>query len=298
MEIMQADLDDEKSLYIAFEGANVIFCNTDFFVHFFGALASGNKSSLKFAYDREVEQGLTVARVAASPPVISTLDRFVYSSLSDARKWSNGKYLDCWHNNSKVDVIETIKTEFPELAKRMSLVQLGHYVTNWKSFPPMAPQKQPDGSFLVKRTFSPGLRMPFVDPQADTGELVKALVLDLPIGTHVLAASEFLTLPEWTEMWAKTLGVKAIYEHVSPEVFFHGLPDEVEKEFTEVFTYTDEFGYTGGDPAVKTAEQVPFLVEDLELIWKSHANYLQLDLKLSLTSMEEYIRNEDWSSIL
>ena len=98
--------------------------------------------------------------------------------------------------------------------------------------------------------------MPFVVPQADTGEFVKALVFDLPVGTEVLAASEFLTLPEWTDIWAKTLGVKAVYEHVSSEEFFEGVPDEVEKEFTEVFTYTDEFGYTGGDPTVKTAEQV------------------------------------------
>ncbi|KAF3396777.1 NmrA-like family domain-containing protein 1 [Talaromyces pinophilus] len=278
VEIIQADMDDEASLYPAFEGANVIFSNTDFFVHFFGALASGNESSRKFAYDREVEQGLNIARAAASPSVISTLDRFVYSSLSDPRKWSNGKFLGSWHNNSKVDVIQAIETQFPELAKRMSLVQLGHYVTNWKTFPPMAPQKQADGSFVVRRTFSPELKMPFVVPQADTGEYVKALVLDLPAGTEVLAVSEFLTLPEWTEIWAKTLGVKAAYEHVSTQVFFQGVPDEVEKEFTETFTYTDEFGYTGGDPAVKTAEQ--------------------LGIKLSLTSMEEYIRNEDWSSIL
>lgn len=259
VEIIQADLDDEKSLYPAFEGANAIFSNTDFFVHFFGALASGNESSLQYAYDREVEQGLNVARVAASPSVISTLDRFVYSSLSDARKWSNGKFPNSWHNNSKVDVIKSIGTRFPELANRMSFVQLGHYVTNWKTFPPMAPEKQADGSFVVKRTFSPELKMPFVNPQADTGEFVKALVLDLPVGTEVLAASEFLTLPEWTEIWAKTLGVKAIYKHVSSKVFFQGVPDEVEKEFTETFTYTDEFGYTGGDPAVKTAEQVSLL---------------------------------------
>lgn len=256
VEIIQADLDDEKSLYPAFEGANVIFSNTDFFAHFWGALASGNKSSLQYAYDREVEQGINIARVAASPSVISTLDRFVYSSLSDARKWSNGKFLHSWHNNSKVDVIKTIETQFLELAKRMSLVQLGHYVTNWKTFPPMAPQKKADGSFVVKRTFSPELKMPFVVPQADTGEFVKALVLDLPVGTEVLAASEFLTLPEWTEIWANSLGVKAVYEHVSPKEFFSGVPDEVEKEFTETFTYVDEFGFTGGDPAVLTAEQV------------------------------------------
>lgn len=256
VEIIQADLDDEKSLYPAFESANVIFSNTDFFAPFWSAIASGNKSSLQYAYDCEVQQGLNIARVAASPSVISTLDRFVYSSLSDARKWSKGKFLHSWHNNSKVDVIKTIETQFPELAKRMSLVQVGHYVTNWKTFSPMAPQKQADGSFVFKRVFSPELKMPFVVPQADTGEFVKALVLDLPVGTEVLAASEFLTMPEWTEIWARTLGVKAVYEQVSPKAFFSGVPDEAEKEFTETFTYVDEFGFTGGDPAVKTVEQV------------------------------------------
>lgn len=259
VDIIQADLDDEKSLYPAFEGANVIFSNTDFFAHFWGALASNNGSSLQFAYDREVEQGLNIARVAASPSVISTLDRFVYSSLSDARKWSHGKFSHVWHNNAKIEVIQTIETQFPELAKRMSMVQVGHYVTNWKQFPPLTPQKQPDGSFVIKRTFSPDFKMPFVVTREDTGEFVKALVLDLPAGTHLLGASEIMTLPEWTKIWAETLGVKAVFEHVSPAVFFQGVPDEVEKEFTETFTYTDEFGYTGGDPAVKTAEQVSLL---------------------------------------
>ncbi|EED20545.1 hscarg dehydrogenase, putative [Talaromyces stipitatus ATCC 10500] len=277
-EIIQADLDDEKSLYPAFESANVIFSNTDFFGIFFHALMSKNDSPQQYAYDREVEQGINIARAAASPTVLRTLDRFVLSSLSDARKWSQGKYPNVYHNNSKIEIIQTIETQFPELAERMSMVQVGHYATNWKQSPSLAPQKQSDGSFIVKRTFTSDFKMPFVVPHKDTGEFVRALTLDLPAGTHILGASEILTLPEWTKIWAETLGVKAVFEQVTFDIFFQGVPDEMKRELSETFAYTNEFGYTGGDPAIKTAEQ--------------------LGIKLSLTSMEEYIKGEDWSSVL
>lgn len=263
VEIFQGDLDDKNSLYPAFEGANVIFSNTDFFAPFFEAIMSkdpasvtGGRDPRQYAYDRELEQGLNIARVAASPKVIKTLDLFVLSTLSDPRKWSHGKYSTIYHHNVKTDMIETIEKELPELAKRMSLVQLGHYVTNWKQAPPMAPQKQPDGSFVIKRTFSTEFQVPFVVPQEDTGAFVKALVFDLPTGTHLLGKSETMTWPEWMEIWARTFGVKARFEQVSHDEFFMGMPDKMKEELAETFAYAEEFGYTGGDPDCKTAEEV------------------------------------------
>ena len=259
VEIVKGDLDDKQSLLPAFEGASVIFSNTDFFGHLFTALSSQDilkgRTPNKYAFDREVEQGVNIAEAAASPTVLKTLERFVLSSLSDARKWSKGKYVHAYHHDAKAEIIQAIRTRFPELGTRMSLLQVGHYVRNWQTFPPLAPQKQPDGSFIVQRTFSPNCKMPFVVTHKDTGAFVKALV-DLPPGKDLLGVSEHMTWPEWTKLWGDTLGVKATFKQVSDGEHFEGVPEPLTKELAESFAYVEEFGYTGGDPETVTAEQV------------------------------------------
>jgi hypothetical protein len=257
VDIVKGDLNNKQSLFPAFEGATVIFANTDFFGHLFGASTKTleGRTPRQYAYDREVEQGINIAEAAASPRTLMTLERFVFSSLSDARKWSQGKYTEVYHHNSKTDIIQTIRTKFPDLAARMSTVQIGHYVRNWQNGSPLAPQKQSDGSFLVKRTFSPSCEIPFVVTHKDTGAFVKALV-DLPPGTDLLSVSEQMTWPKWTEAWSDTLKVKATFKQVSVDEFWAGTPEPVKDELVETFAYVDEFGYTGRDPDILTLDQV------------------------------------------
>lgn len=262
VDIVKGDLDDKQSLFAAFEGAAVIFSNTDFFGHLFHALAtkdiSEGRTPNQYAFDREVEQGINIAEAAASPTALKTLERFVLSSLSDAQKWSHGKYTYAYHNDAKAEIIQAIQTRYPELAARMSTVQVGHYVTNWKGSPALAPKKQPDGSFWIQRTFGPEYQMPFVVPHEDTGVFVKALV-DLPPGKNILGVSENMTWPEWAELWGDILGVKATFKQVSEDEFWQGAPDPLKKELAETFAYVEEFGYTGGDPEVLTVEQVSLM---------------------------------------
>ena len=99
--------------------------------------------------------------------------------------------------------------------------------------------------------------MPFVVAHEDTGAFVKALV-DLPAGTNLLGVSEHMTFPEYTKLWGDVMGVKATFKEVSEEEFFQGMPEPLKKELVETFRYVEEFGYTGGDPEVKDAEQVRF----------------------------------------
>jgi hypothetical protein len=259
VEIVKADIDDKQSLFPAFEGASVIFSNTDFFLHLRNALAPGGsppgRTPNEHAFDRELAQGINIAEAAASLAVLKTLERFVLSSLSDARKWSGGKYTTVYHYDSKAETIRLIQTRLPELAARMSTLQVGHYVTNWKAFPSMAPQKQPDGSFLTFRPVGPNIQFPFVDTYQDTGSFVKALV-DLPPGKDLLGVSQTMTWPEWMKLWGDILGVKAGFKQVSGDEFFRNVPEPLKKELWDTYDYVEEFGYTGGDPEVLTPEQV------------------------------------------
>ncbi|KAI9660352.1 MAG: hypothetical protein M1821_009702 [Bathelium mastoideum] len=281
VEIVKGDLDDKQTLFPAFDGATAIFSNTDFSGYLQAGLLSKDilqgRSPNKYAFDREVEQGINIAEAAALPNTLKTLERFIFSSLSDARKWSHGKYARVYHFDSKAEIIRTIQTRFSDLAARMSTVQIGSYVRNWQMLPPLVPQKQSDGSFLVQRTSAPEYKVPFAVAHADTGSFVKALV-DLPPGKNLLGVSESMSWPEWTRLWGDVLGVKATFKQVSADDFFRDVPGPLRDDLAEGFAYVEEFGHTGGDPEVMTTEQ--------------------LGIDVPLTSMEEYIRSENWSSVL
>ncbi|KAF5639621.1 nitrogen metabolic regulation nmr [Fusarium sp. NRRL 52700] len=281
VEIVQGDLDDKESLIRAFQGAHAIFSNTDFFTHLQQAMAqpdiTKNRTTLEYAYDREVGQGINIAEAAADPSVIKTLERFVMSTLSHATKWSGGKYTNVYHFDSKAAMIKATEERFPEVAVRMSTVTIGHYVTVWKLFDRLAPKLQPDGSYLMSRNTPRDFKMPFIVTERDTGGFVKAMV-DLPSNKHILGVSEEMTLPEWVEIWGRVNGVKAVYKEISRDELFEGVPEDFAKEIGDGFDYFHEFGLTGGDPAVLHADQ--------------------LGVRVPVTSMEEYIRSEDWSTVI
>ena len=142
IEMVAGDLDQPETLTAAFSGAHAIYAITDFWQPYFNP---GNKERLKegqtmneFCFDLEVRQGMNIANAAAK---VKTLERFVCSSLSDVKKWSKGKYTWVYHFDSKAKVVEYIKDELPDLAKKMSVLQIGLYATHWQAAPFLAPQK-------------------------------------------------------------------------------------------------------------------------------------------------------------
>lgn len=147
--MVKGELDDINSLHAAFKGADVIFGVTDYWGPF---LDPANLAKLKpgqtlneFCYELEVRRGRNIALAAAG---VDALERFVFSSLSDARKWSKGKYTGVYHFQSKANVVEYIAKELPELKKKSSFIQVGYYMTNWRmpSFQPRKVSESPAAS--------------------------------------------------------------------------------------------------------------------------------------------------------
>lgn len=198
---------------------------------------------------------MNIAGAAASPNVLKTLTHFFYSTLPDPSKSSKGKYTQIYHNNIKVKVEQETQRRFPELYGRMTAINVGHYVTNWHVFQPARPQKQADGSYLFERTFSPDLSLPFIYTHKDMGPFVRALV-DVPAGKRIHAYAEMLTWPQFAEIFAQELGVKASYRRVSDEDQFAGVPEAMRGEFVETFHWADEFGMMGAEGDFQTAEEV------------------------------------------
>jgi hypothetical protein len=172
VDMVVGNLDDIESLKEAFQGADVIFGGTDFWQHLqdpatHKLAAEQNRTPNEVAYDREVAQAKAIVDAAATH--VDTLDRFVLSTLSEARKWSGGLIKWNLHFDAKAEATNYLKATYPGLWAKTSLLQLGYYANNWKTFSG-TPMKQEDGSFVVSLPMSGDRKLPVADPVADTGK--------------------------------------------------------------------------------------------------------------------------------
>lgn len=157
---------------------------------------------------------------------------------------------------------------------------MGCYLNNWRRNPLFAPQKQADGSFIFYDVAVPnGKPIPYVDPANDTGYFVKAL-MDAPAGTTMLGYGEQMLPEEYLALWSKVNGVRARYESLTVEVGkTAGLPEFLVQEVIDAVTYVSTYEWAGGDPEVK------------------HPGDLGVNVS-KLSKVEDYIKADDWSSVL
>lgn len=286
IELVAADLNDEESLSQAFQGANAIYAVTDFwqFMKDSDTFSAAQRSGLKpneIAMQREIQQGKNMIRAASKH--LSTLERLVWSTLSDSKKWSDGEIKWNLHFDGKAKITEDLQTNFPELAKRTSYLQMGWYLSNWKMAPQFAPQKQADGSFIIRRPTLPnGKPVPYVHPPNDTGHFARALFLSssAPAGSSMLGTCELITHEGFCDLWAKVHGVECGFEPLTYESMIEdGMQDWMALEVVESGVYVTKYGWAGGDPDVKLPQD------------------LGVDVS-KLTKVDDWIREEDWSSVL
>ncbi|KAJ5208401.1 hypothetical protein N7449_002780 [Penicillium cf. viridicatum] len=279
VEIVKADLDDIASLESAFRGASAIFAITDIYNHFanpanFLKAQEAGISVNEYACNLETTQAMNIAIAANSPSVSSTLTHFVFSSLSDTKRWSKDKYTWNFHFDGKARAVNRIREELPDLAAKLSTVQIGMYASNWKGGIGR-PQKQEDGSFVVQIPDVPEVNLPWITVDRDTGVYVKALLENSP-GKNVLAYTQMTTFRKFWTLWADVRNVKIEAKVVGLDDFFQKLPEFLRREFQDSLRYIVEFGYTGGDP------DVCYTLQDLSPEAKTG-------------SLKEYIESEDWS---
>lgn len=271
-EVVQADSADIKSLTAAFDGANAIFVNTDFWGTYRSLPATTEEEQEKngeIALATEVEQGKNAAIVASSIP---TLERYVYSALPPAKKTSKGKYYRSHHWDSKATVVEYIETELKTLAQKASFIYLGAYVTNGLVTPRLDPAT---GNYKAVIPFPKDVKMPIVLQSEATGQFVHALVENEKPGTKLLACNTYPTLAEAIEMWSQATGYTVDIVEISPEEMHikSGLPWEV----LEAAWFIPEYGYMGG---------VNGFIEPS-----------QLKVPPKLRSYQDWVKEQDWESV-
>ena len=212
-EIVQGDMSDITSLQCSFLSANAIFANTDFWATYRDpktseAAAAQGKTISEYAFETEVSYGVNIARAATAVP---TLERFIYSALGPVKSHSAGKYTHSYHWDSKATIVDYIKNKEPELAKKMSLIYMGVYVTN-ALFTPRFDAKTRRSKFIAP--MKKNTRIPIINAPQSTGPFVRALIEDEEPGRSLLAYDSCLELDKVVDIWSKATGKDGEYREV------------------------------------------------------------------------------------
>lgn len=157
-------------------------------------------------------------------------------------------------------MITYVKSKYPELAAKMSELNMGIFFQSWRLVPAlMGPTKADDGSYVLKMPSDPNTPIPFVDPTTDTGPFVRALLAVKP-GIQLYGETALISWTEWLQLWGKIMGKQVHFEKVSVEWSEQELgklyPQGFGTEIAEMFEFAGMYGYDGGDPACKRKEEV------------------------------------------
>ncbi|RHZ52834.1 NmrA/HSCARG family protein [Aspergillus thermomutatus] len=210
-EVIKADMEDKESLRTALKDAHAVFVVTNFW-DTMDPLA-------------ETRQGKNVADIA--------------------KVVTNGKLTAAVHFDSKARVDEYIRS----LAIPHTIVHLGVYTSFLleslvpvSSDPPSYKLAFPEPAHLKAA-------MPLLDPSADLGKFVKAILLSpgRSFNSQFNIAERYYTLEEMIDLM-KSLGLNVEFQAIDQKTFkaslaARGWPDFLQEDLVQVIQYAAEYGY-------------------------------------------------------
>ncbi|TQS33626.1 hypothetical protein Golomagni_06021 [Golovinomyces magnicellulatus] len=282
VEVVEANLDSTETLKTAFLGAHAIFAVTDFW-GLYGAAAQGaatltpGEALNEHVSKQETQQLKNVINAAAE---VATLDRLVLSSLSNATKWSKGKYTHVFHFDAKANAVEYARDTYPDLWAKTSVFQAGFFLGNFTATegPSLLPVKNAENIYQFIGNLEADVKLPFIAAEEDSGPFVQALINE-PAGKNIIAYREWLTMQEFAAIFSDVTGLKSEIVTLPKGQSNVPLPPDLALEFADNWAYWNEFGYEGRDD--------PTLI---------HPKNLSLPLELS--SVADYLQKQDWDKLL
>ncbi|KAF6835362.1 NmrA-like family protein [Colletotrichum musicola] len=280
-EVVSASLDSVSDLKAAFTDANAIFAVTDFW----GAVQdpkvqqdAATKGIQIAARDAEESWGRNIAAAAAG---VSTLERFVFSTLPGVSDLTEGRLKNVYHYDGKANIVKHIQSSLPELWSKTSLIFVGHYNSNISPGSFFAPAYNPEKDQAELEGATAGdVPVAFIDAPGSTGRFVKALVVDEPAGLALAAFDEWQTRQETVDALTRITGKRFAYVQKSVEEMAVASPFGL--EIPETFIFTAEYGFFG--------EKVEGWKDSLT--WPS-----QLKNKVEGVSLDKWLSEQDWSSV-
>jgi uncharacterized protein YbjT (DUF2867 family) len=189
VEVVKGDATDKQSMERAFTGAWGAFLVTSFW-----------DPAAGLAHDTDLVQG----KIMVDAAVAAGLKFAVWSSLHDIEAISGGR-LKAPHFTLKNKVEQYIRSVGLDAA----FVYAGFYASNWINFSPLAgPQREKDGSIVIRTPFRADVALPIIDIDADLGKFVVPAFLD-PAKFHykkTLAAAEYVTVGQMAAAYTDVTG--------------------------------------------------------------------------------------------
>jgi uncharacterized protein YbjT (DUF2867 family) len=230
-EVVQADLDDEKSMIGAFTGAHGVFCVTNFWEHFSPA--------------KETEQAGNAAQAAKAAGVAHV----VWSTLEDTRKFVplDDDRMPTLMGTYKVphyDGKGEANALFTEAGVPTTFLQASFYWDNMIHFG-MGPKRGEDGvlaiTFPIADAKMPGMAA------SDVGLCAYGVFAagDALIGKTVRIAGGLLTGAEMASSLSRALGEEVRYNAVSPAAYRgFGFPgaEDLGNMFQAIVEFPEPFG--------------------------------------------------------
>jgi hypothetical protein len=239
--VVQADVDNYKSLVQAFAGSHVVYGVTNFYENF------GNIGTEE-ATEIEIQQGINLAKAAAAT---ESLQHYIWSTLPNTRKISNGKHA-VPHFNAKNVIDDYIKSN-SALFQKTTFLWVAFYATNilFPVFKPFPVSTAGPGKFIQLQSTPETVSIKTIgDAKANIGIFAKRIIekpeLTLP-GKFVLADVEDLTAGEFLSTWAKAQRKEARYVQVNRNTFYETWPmwGEVMDKMMTYWEEIKEHSWTG-----------------------------------------------------
>jgi len=102
-------------------------------------MQKGVPSVVAEAYRLEQIQGKNLVHAVAT--ALDSLDLFIFSGLSAAKDLSGGEFKQIYHFDAKAETIQYLEANYPELAPKTAVLQLGMFMTNTRAPSPLKPTK-------------------------------------------------------------------------------------------------------------------------------------------------------------
>lgn len=250
-EVVAADLNDKATLVKAMDGAFAVFAVTNYWE--------------KMDDKLEIRQGKDIVDAAKETGV----QHFIWSSLVNITKLSNGTLPHVYHFDSKAAVEEYARS----VGIPATFFMPGFYMSNIPGG--MFRRTPPNNAWTFSLPIAPSAQIPLFDP-ADTGKYVKATALHREelLGKRILGATEYLTAAQVVEKFKEAFpeaGKDASFYDIPAGKYKdilmgNGMPEFVAQELLENMQLLEKFGYYGGEGLEETHK----FVEDKLTTWAEH----------------------------
>lgn len=224
VEVVKADADDSESLKQAMRGTYAVF----------GVTATIYDEKLK---QRELAQGKAMADAA----VAAGVRYFIFSTLSNAGKISNGKLQKLDHFDVKAEIEDYIRAQ----PLKSAFFAPGSFMQNFSHF--MGPRPAGDGTYVIAHFVKPETQLPLIDTVGDTGKYVGAILAEPEKyeGKVLSAATRLYTYSETVETMSKASGKTVNYKQLPLDVWKSFLPAESADYLVDMFLWIQDYGYYG-----------------------------------------------------